>query len=357
MERIGGFFSYESMNEKENDFFNNICPKGGDLQFLMSGRCGIYYALEDLKLIDKKRVAYVPIYTCETVLAPFEKAGYELLFYDIDKNMTPVFDKSVLNCISIVSICGYYGFCNYDREFIRQCSEKGIAVIEDTTHSIFSRDGVDPYCDYIVGSLRKWIGVPSGGFAIKTKGKFTLPLLDPNTVHLSMRSLAMDVKKEYLHNPSSNKEAELEKATSTFWDAEMMLREIFDSYKSDEQSVYIMKHFDVETLINKRRANYQYLLDNMKPNPELTIVFPKLTKEAVPSHFTLYAKNREKTQKYLLDNGIYSTAYWPQGPLINLEGHPDAAYIYEHVFSIPCDQRYDSRHMQYICDVLEKLPQ
>lgn len=47
----------------------------------MSGRCAIYYALEDIMLTDHKRIAYVPIYTCETVLAPFKKAGYKLLFF------------------------------------------------------------------------------------------------------------------------------------------------------------------------------------------------------------------------------------------------------------------------------------
>lgn len=356
MDTIGGFFCIEPLNENENYFLKNICPKEGELTYLMSGRCGIYYALEDIKLTDKKKVAYVPVYTCETVLAPFEKAGYELIFYGIDKNMTPIFDISVLERISVISICGYYGFCNYDKEFVKKCKEKGITIIEDTTHSIFSRDGVDPNCDYIVGSLRKWIGVPSGGFAIKTKGKFSVELQKPNNKHLSMRSTAMKAKEDILKNPQKHDEKDLEMATSTFWDAEMMLRQIFDTCKSDELSIKIMNHFNVQSLINKRRANYQYLLDNMKPDFRITVVFPKLTAEAVPSHFTLYADDRDKTQKYLLDNGIHTTAYWPKGPLTNVDNCPEASYIYDHVFSIPCDQRYDEKHMQYICDVLEKLP-
>ena len=116
MNKIGGFFTFDTLNERENNFFQNLCPVEGDIRFLMSGRCAIYYALEDLKLTDKKQVAYVPIYTCETVLDPFVKAGYKLVFYDIDKDMKPIFDYSVINQISVISICGYYGFCNYDRE-------------------------------------------------------------------------------------------------------------------------------------------------------------------------------------------------------------------------------------------------
>lgn len=357
MDTIGGYFSFDPLKGEENHFFEDLCPKDGNLKFLMSGRCGIYYVLEDIKLTDKKRVAYVPIYTCETVLAPFEKAGFELCFYDVDKSMTPVFEDSVLDNISVILICGYYGFCNYDRDFVRKCSEKGIVVLEDTTHSIFSKDGIDEHCDYIVGSLRKWIGVPSGGFAIKTKGEFTLPMLEPDPVHMSMRNYAMHTKKKVQENPDKYDVSELDDATTKYWDTEMMLRKIFDKYKSDKQSIYIMKHFDVQDVINKRVSNYRYLLDNMKPHPGLTIVFPLLTDKEVPSHFTLYARERSKTQDYLKQNGISTTAYWTKGPLIDLENHPDATYIYDHVFSIPCDHRYDNEHMKYICDTLEKMPE
>ena len=198
MKQIGGFFTYEPLPETENHYLENLCPPGGSLRFFMSGRCANYYALQDICLSDTKKVAYVPVYTCETVLAPFLKAGYELLFYDVSRDLTPIFDERVLDRISVVNLCGYYGFCSYDREFIRKCSERGIIIVEDTTHSIFSADGVDPHCDYVVGSMRKWIGVPAGGFAIKRKGSFSLPVLPPDETHLSMRSMSMRGKQQLL---------------------------------------------------------------------------------------------------------------------------------------------------------------
>ena len=65
---------------------------------------------------DTRKVAYVPLYTCETVLAPFEKAGYQLKFYELDQDLHSIFDTSVIDEISVLSLCGYYGFCNYDHE-------------------------------------------------------------------------------------------------------------------------------------------------------------------------------------------------------------------------------------------------
>mgnify|MGYP007044241350 CR=1 FL=1 len=93
MKQIGGFFTYEPLPETENHYLENLCPPGGSLRFFMSGRCANYYALQDICLTDTRKAAYVPVYTCETVLAPFLKAGYELLFYDVSKDLTPIFDE------------------------------------------------------------------------------------------------------------------------------------------------------------------------------------------------------------------------------------------------------------------------
>ena len=65
------------------------------------------------------------------------------------------------------------------------------------------------------------------------------------------------------------------------------------------------------------------------------------------------AADRGKFKEYLSQNGIHATSYWPVGPYINLEGHTDCAYIYDHVISIPCDQRYTAEDMAYICRVLK----
>lgn len=356
MKIIGGYFNFEHLADTENHFFEELCPDSGDLAFLMSGRCAIYYALEDLMLTDYKRVAYVPAYTCETVLAPFKKAGYQLLFYDVDRSMTPVFDPSDLSRISVLSLCGYFGFCFYNREFVRLCRDHGIRIIQDTTHSILSLNGIDPCCDYIVGSLRKWAGIPSGGFAIKTHGHFTKKLLKPEFSHLDKRKTAMVEKEVWSHSSDPKAVQKLAAATSIFWEAEMMLRQIFDSYESDPESINIMKHMDINVIRRKRRENYRYLLEHLTPSPDLSFVFPTLTAEAVPSHFTVYVKKRKQIQDYLTAYGVISAVYWPVPPVVPLTGKPNAAYIYDHVLSLPCDQRYGPKEMEYICHLLNQYP-
>lgn len=159
MRKIGGMFHYEPSTPIENGYFSSISSPNDDLAFTMSGRCGIYYCLQEIARHDTRKVAYVPLYTCETVLAPFEKAGYQLKFYELDQDLHSIFDTSVIDEISVLSLCGYYGFCNYDHDFVKACKEKGVVIFEDVTHSMLSTDGIDPLCDYFAGSFENGWGL------------------------------------------------------------------------------------------------------------------------------------------------------------------------------------------------------
>ena len=115
--------------------------------------------------------------------------------------------------------CGYYGFCNYDHAFIRACKERGIVILEDVTHSMLSADGIDPLCDYFAGSFRKWMGIACGGIAVKRNGKFAKPLLPVDPTHLRQREAAIETAE-----------------SDVFWEGEMRLRQMFDSFAGDERS-------------------------------------------------------------------------------------------------------------------------
>ena len=43
--------------------------------------------------------------------------------------------------------------------------------------------------------------------------------------------------------------------------------------------------------------------------------------------------------------------------MVDTEGFADADYIYSHVLSIPCDQRFDAEDMEYICRQIGAMPQ
>ena len=75
----------------------------------------------------------------------------------------------------------------------------------------------------------------------------------------------------------------------------------------------------------------------------------------MPSHFTVLAEDRDALQTFLLDQGIHTTAYWGKSPLADTSRCPQAQYIYDHVLSLPCDQRYTPDDMERIAGALCRL--
>jgi hypothetical protein len=355
--RIGGMFCLEDITGPENTgggTYLDVLGKGG-VRLCMSGRCALYYCLLDLRPEDKKRVAYLPAYTCETVIAPYKKAGYSLCFYDVaPENLTPRFDHGLIPRISVLALCGYYGFSSYDRNFVKECADSGVTVIQDITHSAFSSDGIEERAAYIAGSLRKWIGIPSGGIALKRRGEFTVPLLPPETEHIAGRLACFEEQRRLASGEAGASE---DRVNALFWKTETRLRGIFDAYESDDISKKIIERCPYRELIRARRENYRYILERNPFNREAVPVFPELPDEVCPCHLALYAENRAETLSVLAEHGVKAAVYWPFHGEIKLSDFDGAAYIYDHIYSVPVDQRYSAADMSYLCDALSALQQ
>lgn len=349
--RIGSMFTLGEPSLEGSTFLTNI---GDDLRFYLSGRCALYACLLDFSPGDEHKVAYVPAYTCETVLGSYLKAGYSLHFYDGErKGLKPLYDQNLINSISVLHITGYYGFCHYDEQFIQACKRRGVVVIQDTTHSLFSADGHHPLADYWAGSGRKWMGIACGGIAIKHRGNFRSEPLQPDSLHLKGRYKAMELRQRAIE---TNDEVFDQKAMETFWKTELRLREMFDTFGSDQRSEQILRNLDVGTLIQTRRSNYRTVLNNLLGSAQCQPVFGELSPNTCPSHFSFYSENREKAQQDLEKRGIKSTVYWPLPPMLeNRHSYPEASYIYDHIGSVQIDQRYTSEDMEYLAKALSAI--
>ena len=349
--RIGGMFCMEMISRGMNPFHKD---KGEDVRFYMSGRCALYACLCEIAAADTKKIAYVPAYTCETVLASYEKAGYSLRFYDVDAyRLTPLFKEDDLQGVSVLGLCAYYGFSSYSRTIIQRCKQLGIVILQDITHSPFSLDGFCPDADFYAGSLRKWMGIACGGVAIRKEGKFEIPVDVPDQDHLKGRYAAMNLRAKTLLTKDSTYD---QKATEVFWETEMQLRQSFAKQGSDARSAEILNHFNTEGLVATRRRNYQTVLDTLKESRQCRAVFPALGETCCPSHFCFYSEDREQAQRQLEEMGIKSTVYWPVPPqLQDLEAFPHALYIYGHILSVQIDQRYGKEDMEYLGKCLSQL--
>ncbi len=349
--RIGGMFTLEPQTIGETHFLQGI---GTDTRHYMSGRCALYACLKEIRATNTGHKAYVPAYTCETVLSSYEKAGYDICFYDVDRvGLTPLFKENDLQGVSVLGLCGYFGFSSYDKGFVRYAKEQGVTVLQDTTHSIFSLDGHSADADYYAGSVRKWMGIASGGIAIRREGSFTFPMLPSEEAHLKGRYIAMQYRQDALDTGDNAYDRQ---ASEVFWKTEMSLRKMFDVFQGDARSEDIITHYNSKSLFERRRSNYQTVLDNLLQSDRCRAVFPSLDDASCPSHFCFYSNDREQVQKQLETMGIRSTVYWPQPPMLrHPEQMPHAAWIYDHIASVQIDQRYGKHDMEYLGKSLSSL--
>ena len=325
--------------------------RGGDLRHLMSGRCGIMLAIAEIAKQDTKRVAYLPAYTCETVSGCFVKSGYEIIYYDVDTKLHPQYDESLLDRISLFLACGYYGFVTFEEQFASLCRASGVVVLCDATHSLFSAGGVPKSAHYMAVSLRKWLPVPAGGLAVKYHGQFQASPVQVHSKHLEMRRQSLTMAQKAAETQD---EALLKEATTIFWDAEMLLRRVYGCHEGDPESEIMLSRYPIEEMCRRRRSNYMVLLENFPKRDMVRPVFTALPEGTVPSHFTVYAKDRDALQEALDEKGIGTTAYWPVPPFIDIQEYPGAAWVYEHVLSLPCDQRYGKEQMLRMASVLRE---
>lgn len=287
----------------ENDFF----PK--ETVWLLSGRT----ALELIVIDSGIKSVSMPTWCCKSMVDPFVKHGVKVSFYENEPNKN--FDA--------IFVIDYFGFTD-QIEVPR--NYKGV-VIRDVTHSLFSKYYDD--ADYYFGSLRKWAGFITGGFAWGAwKKKLLLQQCD--TKYVSLRKKAMKQKASFIRGETNNKEY-----LSVFKEANdyLLLCEICSAFGDD---IYAAKHLDIERMRMIRRTNAAVLIKRVG------CLF-EMKENDCPLFVPIKTAKRDQLRKYLIDNNVFPPVHWPGSDLGGNE------------LSLVCDQRYDENDMNYICDLIENF--
>lgn len=317
IKEIGSEFWDVPTTDKENDIF----PK--ETKWFISGRSAL---LAIIKENNFKTVA-LPYWCCESMVKPFIQNNIEVVFYD-------AFNVSKGITADAILVMDYFGYTtgNSFNDF------HGI-VIRDLTHSIFSKKYDDS--DYYFGSLRKWAGFYTGGFAwgFNEEVKFE----KENTKYIELRKEAMYKKKQYINGENDSKEY-----LNIFKEAEELLDDI-KIEPSCDRDIELTKYFDVEYVKEIRRNNAKTLMDNLKDK----LVFPVLYENDCPLFVPIRIKNRNDIRKRLIENNIYCPAHWPISVYHKTSNKLENLFNEE--ISLICDQRYNEDDMNKIINVLNSI--
>lgn len=312
---------------------NRLFPR--ETVWFLSGRDALRAILADIQIQKSIRTAALPSWCCDSMIQPFVNAGLEVYFYPVYADDAGHLRQDIEACppCDVVLLLSYFGYSH------SSLSPKVHGIrIWDATHSVFS--GVPDGADYVFGSLRKWAGFWTGGFAF---ARSATPLPSPSTAciqaerYIALRQQGMEQKRTYLANGGEKYHLD------TFASAEDLLEHGASGCAALED-ISAAQHLDIDFLRQKRRENAAVLLEYASP----LALFPELSEIDCPLFVPIRVPGgkRDALRRHLIEQSIYCPIHWPVSPLHNLT--EQTRRIYDEELSLVCDQRYTAKDMQRI---------
>ena len=313
MKPIGGYFELEL--PQRNEYHSGALS-------LNTGRNCLEYILR----AQGYRRVYLPYYSCEVLLEPFNKLGVEYTFYHINERLEldeeiQLRDGEALLCIN------YYGLKQDHVE--RLAAKYGQQLIVDNTQAFYAQpiDGIDTFY-----SCRKYFGVADGAYLYC--GKLLEMELDQDQSWERMGYLLkrLDLSPESAYADFRARSSELHN----------------NPIKTMSALTHrIMASIDYQQAAQRRRDNYK-LLDQALKNKNL-ISLP-LADSAVPMVYPFLTED-DTLRKRLIDNKIFVAQYWPN-VLDWCEADSKAYQLTHYLLPLPIDQRYGEDDMKRIIQMI-----
>lgn len=317
-------------------------------------------ALYDIavSLDESNKKVLIPAYTCQTVITPFEEAGWQCDFFSIHKDLR-VDIQSLCNAVeyiqpSLIVVHPYFGV-DLNKEEVQTLKiihEKGIMIVLDLTQCLFSTKQYD-FATFIVASYRKWMPIPDGGFLINLSDmvKISQPEVE-NCEFCEKEKDAMYLRGHYFLNGKQRmKDLSIRLSKS----ADRYAENHIYPHKMSQVSYNLLLSEDTVQNQHKRFANYSYLFKTVIENKKISKVCNDIKEvTTAPLYFAIFVQDRQKLQRQLAKDSIYAPIIWPvedEKTLINDE----VKYIYNHLLAIPCDQRYDEKDMQRATEIINNF--
>lgn len=303
----------------------------------------------------------LPAYICDSVLTVFHRKN--IVFYDLKEGLE-IDECSVGKLIvtghfdgGIFYLMHYFGkitpFESLEK-LRRLCKDHQITILEDTTHSIFTSPCT--IGDFCLASLRKWMAIPEGGVVYS---KNPLPEEWGNLPHahsshkieaMMLKSLFLGYSKPYIDFEEN--EFVNDAYRNMFVNEERKIGKEIQGIS--DLSAFLIMCQDVEQIMDTRRRNYQYLSRRLQKQG-IFLYSEKQNqsvKEFVPFTAVILLDeraDRDSFRDYLGKHKIYCAVHWPIRDDEQLI-HPNVKRWTRQIISLPIDQRYGIKEMDYLAD-------
>lgn len=324
------------------------CSIRWNFSYFNTGRAAIEALLVHLKKERRLRI-WLPSYDCDSVLGAAKRSGIDIHYYRIGRDLRIISqDLGEIKEDDILYVVNLFGKTEEPKtlEKIQELKSKGVIVIEDLTLALFSEGTGVGYGDYVIGSVRKWLPIPDGGFVAS---KSELPDFEKKQAaydYTLYYLTAQLMKYEYLKDNNLDKQQFLSLSNKG-------MESLFSDYTIREMSQIserIVNQTDFEAVKKIRCENYRNLYQQLQVISEIKLMVEP-TENAIPLGMVISTEDRGALFRNLVQNGIYCNIHWR--PNESTEQYEDSDYLSKHCLTIPCDQRYGKAEMDYIVQTIK----
>ena len=335
----------------------------GQTTWFGSGRAALWGALRALGVGHADEVL-LPAYLCESVVSPVLAVGARPAFYPVERDARPHLaglDAAIGPQTRAVVLIHFLGFPARVGEVQRLCNARGVALIEDCAHALFSRLG-----DRLLGSFGpaaifspwKSLPLPDGGLLQVNDTRLEPPTPGaappwPGTLaRLAYRSLGTPQaparwtpRSPLLRRPLVR--LQLHGRTSAA---------AVRSRRGSAIAARLLARAEPVQVVRRRRANYARLLESARQLTWARPLYDELPGGVCPLGLGLVAEDRDRWRDVLLASGVNVRTYWEQLPVgVDLAHFPEAVWLRDRILVLPVHQGLRSGQVDWLARRLPAL--
>lgn len=283
-----------------------------------------------LQLPDTKRI-FVPYYTCEAVIEPLKRLRIKYEFYHINERLE-IAEDLVIEEGDYLIANNYFGI--KDAYIADLANRYGDRLIIDNAQALLAPVLPNIKAAY---STRKYVGVADGGFAVGVTSSHVCDYEEDNSSdHDSHLYIRKEKGAEAGFNDYQTNECKLDNNPIR---------------RMASQTQKILSQVDYDSVIEKRRRNYQYLSNALG---EKNLLHLPSTDSFICPMVYAFMTDDETLRGRLIENKVFVARYWPNV----LEWCTEGGLEYKlatKLLPLPIDQRYDETDMERIINLINNL--
>ena len=299
---------------------SRLVPLRQPATYFSSGRAAFTWMIRDA--IRPRRV-WLPTFVCWSLIQAMQQRFSQtpLMFYSVDRKLQCQWPKNTEPGDALVYI-HYFGHISEPPDVSSEC-----VLLEDVSHQLIPRSDADG--SWRFGSLRKTFRIADGGVV---HGPHS-PAYEPDDgLSTWLRGCSRDWR--------------------DLREAENMMDRGWRVSDMSSQSLAQMLASDPVTMAEQRRSNQRFLQAHLAVGEPL-ITFresevPLLHKILMPD-----TESRDSLRSFLASRGIFCSIHWPLHPVLRGSANvnsEDAAWLEDHVLSIPVADDFDLSDMSRIVE-------